>query len=312
MSVVPPVQHYDFHGLLLACPLTLTGLASLATERLGGRIADVIVKIGPVPVELEGKVRVSEDYQVGDRKILLTVPDVGRFLAIDGTKLTIQPFSQADAGALELFLIGSGLAAILHQRALLPLHACAIAHEGQCIAFLGDSGAGKSTLAGILSQRGFALLSDDVLVSRTAACGVLAEPSLPILKLWPQSLAAAGFDNTPVPFECTYYNKHRIAAPERFASGPLPLARLYFLRWLLPSSSEPEIVPLKGFAALQALRLNVYRHALIEAMGQEQPFIMFAGRLLSHAKAFEFRRSMNFACVDAQVDAVLDHVRRVS
>ncbi|MEG8053162.1 hypothetical protein QP185_07710 [Sphingomonas aerolata] len=53
------------------------------------------------------------------------------------------------------YLLGTALGALLHQRALLPLHCNAIVHDGKAFLFCGDSGAGKSTLAAVFEARGY-------------------------------------------------------------------------------------------------------------------------------------------------------------
>jgi hypothetical protein len=302
---------YEFHGLRVASQLALTELTPAADGSVPASAIDVTVELGATPTEIAGAVRFAEDYQVGVDGILLNIPTVGRYFARGGRSITIEPARGADAGALQLYLIGSGIAAILHQRGLFPLHACAFEHEGTCIAFLGDSGAGKSTLAALLSERGYSLVTDDVLVTRSTEDGrILAEPSLPILKLWPQSLDAAGLASAPAPYECIDHNKHRIVAPERFSGEPLPVTRLYFLRWLLPATAGPEVAPLKNFDAMMMLRANVYRPALIEAMGREQAFMDMAGRLIARAGAFEFRRAMDLSRAEAQIDALVRHLEQ--
>ena len=49
------------------------------------------------------------------------------------------------------------------QRKVLPLHGSAIAINGKAYAIIGDSGAGKSTLALAFLNRGYRLLTDDVI-----------------------------------------------------------------------------------------------------------------------------------------------------
>ena len=55
------------------------------------------------------------------------------------------------------------MGAILMQRKILPLHGSAIAIDGKAYAIVGDSGAGKSTLASAFLNKGYQLLSDDVI-----------------------------------------------------------------------------------------------------------------------------------------------------
>ena len=53
--------------------------------------------------------------------------------------------------------------ALLMQRKILPLHGSAVAIDGKAYAIVGDSGAGKSTLASAFLNKGYQLLSDDVI-----------------------------------------------------------------------------------------------------------------------------------------------------
>jgi hypothetical protein len=274
------------------------------------READISVKLGKVPVEIEAPVATAEDYQVGATDILLTVPSVGRYWARKGRTLTIDPAHDADPGAVRLYLLGSGLAAILHQRGVIPLHAGAVERNGHCVAFLGNSGAGKSTLAALLAGRGYRLVSDDVLVARPAGDGtVIVEPSAPILKLWPDSFRLSGFAHSQAPFECADYRKHRVGAPEFFIETRLPVTRLYVLHWLQPLAAEPEFEELPRFTAMMAIRQNIYRQSLVEAMRRESAFMRFAGALLSCARVYEFRRAMCLDRADAQIDALEHHFK---
>src|SRR5262249_2222254 len=152
LHIVSELEMGEFH-----CPLT---------HDADGPSGDVLIDVGKVPREVEAPAVASDDYQVGAREILLTIPSVARYWAREGKRLTIAPERGADPSAVLLYLKGSALAAILHQRGIVPLHASAIEHDGHCVAFLGDSGAGKSTLASMLGRRGYRIICDDVLVVR--------------------------------------------------------------------------------------------------------------------------------------------------
>ena len=51
---------------------------------------------------------------------------------------------------------------ILMQRKILPLHGSAVAIDGKAYAFIGESGAGKSTLAAAFMNKGYELMTDDI------------------------------------------------------------------------------------------------------------------------------------------------------
>ena len=82
----------------------------------------------------------------------------------DGNQIVIDAAPDATDRNVRLFLLGSALGALLHQRGLLPLHANAIDLGGGAVAFSGHSGAGKSTIAAWFHDRGHRILADDVCV----------------------------------------------------------------------------------------------------------------------------------------------------
>ena len=78
------------------------------------------------------------------------------------------------------------MGALLMQRKILPLHGSAIAIDGKAYALIGDSGAGKSTLASAFLNKGYQLLSDDVIavsLLNKKYCQLFI-PSYPQQKLW--------------------------------------------------------------------------------------------------------------------------------
>ncbi len=88
------------------------------------------------------------------------------------------------------YFLGQVLSHCLLMRGIEPLHATAIVVDGGAVAFLGDSGDGKSTLAASFLNRGYSLITDDVLVLEFQNDTVLAHPSLPSIKLTPESADA--------------------------------------------------------------------------------------------------------------------------
>ena len=300
---------YRVHGLRLRSDLELPELRVAPADDAASP-ADVVVCLGPVPFELAQASAAVEGFQIGAGEVLLDIAGVARYLARGGDTLIIDPAPNADPGAVRLFLQGSGLAAILHQRGDVPLHACAVDCGGHSMTFIGDSGAGKSTLVALLARRGFPIVADDVLVARPDASGtIMTEPSVPVLKLWPESLPHSDYAGSAAPFEIANLNKHRIDAQDKFVEARLPLTRLYVLRWLLPASAAPEIVPLSPFEAMLALRPNVYRPRLAAALGREAAFMGYAGRLLPRAGMFEFRRARALGRAEEQIDELIAHMR---
>ena len=140
------------------------------------------------------------------------------------------------SGALQGYLFGVLMATLLRQRGFLVLHACSVARDGKAVAFVGESGWGKSTLAEYFCQRGYTLLSDDVLAIDTSpdAHDTRADARAQVIPGYPQIRlrAEAGrhlradFDALPVVNE---ENEKRFTTPDAFPERPLPLQQMYLL-----------------------------------------------------------------------------------
>ena len=90
--------------------------------------------------------------------------NIAIFSIQDGKRISVSPLKEYDEDtSSDYYILGTCMGAILMQRKVLPLHGSAIAINGKAYAIIGDSGAGKSTLALAFLNKGFQLLSDDVI-----------------------------------------------------------------------------------------------------------------------------------------------------
>jgi hypothetical protein len=162
----------------------------------------VDVRIAAVPENLPEGGPQLHGVQVAGDEALLTVTGTGRYLVRGGQKILVDPIEGVAERMIRLFLLGSALGILCHQRGLLPLHANAVVIDGAACAFSGKSGAGKSTLAAYFSRAGYPVLCDDVCVigfdpdgapvtcraCRGSSYGAMPQP------LWPRPVAARSCD----------------------------------------------------------------------------------------------------------------------
>ncbi len=74
---------------------------------------------------------------------------------------------------------------ILHQRGFLVLHGSAVQMDDGAVAFLGRCGDGKSTITAALNNKGYSIISDDVLPVKLDENNIpLLFPSFPTIKLY--------------------------------------------------------------------------------------------------------------------------------
>jgi hypothetical protein len=201
---------------------------------------------------------------------LLVIENVGRFLARDGRDLLVEPAVGVPSRNLRLFLLGSAMAMLLHQRGLLPLHANAVVLDGSAYAFTGPSGSGKSTLAAWFQDRGLSLLCDDVcVIDFEANERPVAWPGLPRLRLWRDALERSGRKATD--FRRSYeeeggeLEKYDVPAAARLVDRPYPLGGIV----LLDRGNQARLDRLSAAEGFATIFGNLYRGEFLSGSQRE-------------------------------------------
>lgn len=138
----------------------------------------------------------------------------------------------------------------------IALHASAVAGPEGVVGFVGPGGSGKSTLAAACVRRGWALVTDDVLIVTPRGGQVMVVPSFCELRLW-RDVADVMFPEAAVASAVSDYSTKRRLGPEaamHFLAHPAPLARLYLIDQATVSGAHVVArVPLAPQAAVVAL-----------------------------------------------------------
>ena len=134
------LHHYHLFGLRLQSELVLPELHRNrhAVE------PDVRIELGP-PADVGG---LQNEFSTTDDGACLSIADIGRY-SISSSRILVEPASGAHLRNVRLYLLGSAMGILLHQRGLLPLHANAIEIDGRAFALHRTIRAGKSTLAAV-------------------------------------------------------------------------------------------------------------------------------------------------------------------
>lgn len=194
-------------------------------------------------------------WSTGDDGCLMDFADVGRFGVSCGRYIKYQRAPSVDDELLRLFLLGSVLGVLWHQRGRLPLHAGAVAVGERAWAFAGPSGAGKSSLVVTLAASGAGYLCDDVCVTDVADAGLArCWPGLARLRVSPQMCRQLDLarDAPLDPF-----GKHALAPPWPRPAQALPLGGIVVLE--TGEGSELDLVRLGPVDALAVLLAHTYR-----------------------------------------------------
>jgi hypothetical protein len=256
------------------------------------------------------------EFVIEDNDVTFMIPEIGVFQVKDGEEIIVSPFDHANRDIIRLYTLGSCFGALLLQRGIYPLHGSAIAIDGKAYAIVGESGAGKSTLASAFMEKGYPLLSDDVIAITLSKDGSspIVIPSYPQQKLWQQSLDAFGFSNQKLRPIYGREAKFCIPVTEKYHSSPLPLAGIFEL--CKTDDDAVSMKPITGLEQIQRLFLHTYRQFLVSKMKLEvwhfNQSIMLAERLpFYHIK----RPTVGFSVFDV-ADRILStihpSVKRIS
>lgn len=108
----------------------------------------------------------------------------------DGQRILVDQVPDSDDRITELLIAGTGLGIILHQIHRVTLHASAVATEKGAVAFIGKKRMGKSTTAAGLSNLGYPVVTDDILMVDVQEDEVWTAPGENVFKLWPDAATA--------------------------------------------------------------------------------------------------------------------------
>jgi HPr Serine kinase C-terminal domain len=258
----------------------------------------------PCPKKLT---QIAPGVAAGPQDFWMEVPDGARIHVAGGSSIAIDPEPGASMDDIRAYLLGSAMGALLHQRGLLPLHASAVEIDGQAIAFCGASGAGKSSLALYLVRRGHRLLCDDICAIDTASGVPTLWPGLINLKLWGESLAAAGEAVDGLEPVLVDLDKYKLPSSESGDYRSYPLGQVFLLA--VSEQPKPETSKLTGVEGLSALVANTFRGQLVQPMGLNRRHFGHCTAVGTTATIHRLSRPWSLAQMDATCDAVEAAIR---
>jgi hypothetical protein len=297
--------YYSIFGLTLASDLELPELRPIPAP---ADSPDIVISLG----EIADTKRAPGLYKTS-HGALLVIDEVARYAVRDGTHIVIEPRPGTPLANVRLFLLGSAMGMLIHQRGLLPLHGNAIEIEGRAFAFVGHSGAGKSTLAAWFHDHGYPILSDDVCVVRFDGAGMpMLSAGIPRLRLWREAIEASG--RVTDPYDRSYagdedYDKYDIPVDATATpTCPLPLAAVYSLR----RGDEPGIERLGPVDSAEVLFANTYRGAYLDHTATNTMHWQACLDVIRWVPLFDFVRPWKLDTLSEHAEFVAGHARRIA
>lgn len=293
---------YSYHafGLHIASEIECPRLVDWQGEAAS---PDVIIHCAPVPPELDAAQARGPAYQINTGQFLLDIAGVARYLVSGGREIVVERYAASDDRDVRLFLLGSAMGALLHQRGAWPLHGSAVADEFGAAIFLGASGSGKSTLAGAFQQRGYRVLSDDICPIAAGPDGLVqVAPAYPRISLWPDSVVRLGGD--PQQLAQTHTQQEKYDFPlQSFRGGAAPVIAVYAL---YPADQAGiQLTPLHGFDKVRELTANTYRLHFLTGMQLEQQHFQQVQALARQARLVRVTRPRQPFLLDELADLIV-------
>lgn len=197
----------------------------------------------------------THPVQVVPDGVVYRMYPVGVIYVQGGERIVLQTIPESEPALVSDMIVNHGMALILHQRGHFILHASAVAVEGGAVVFAGESGMGKSTTAAVFDQRGYHILSDDVVALDLRAAPPVMFPAFPQVKLLPDAIASLYGDSAALPPQFEDARKHLYRTQQTFPQTPQRIKAIYLLE-------RGDSTAIEAIAPRQAM-LDLFPHSYI-------------------------------------------------
>ena len=238
----------------------------------------------------------------------LRFPSMAGFIVSrDQSRIQCCPASDTPQVTVRHLLLDQVMPLVLSRTEPVVLHASGVLTEFGAIAFVGRTGEGKSTLAASFARNGCPMLSDDCLVLRSDCQCWTATATYPGVRLWPSTLDALLYRETPTHDIAHYINKRRVNNCEivPHSSGPAALRALFMLCY---SEGEPSITRHRPASATMALIAYAYNLDITDTAFLRQQFGTVSD-IAAKVPVFELRYPRDFATLGRVRQVILKQLK---
>lgn len=229
---------------------------------------DIHIKYGEIEPEPNGSYIFSRPhFKIKEEDFFLDIKNVARYRVQNGTTIQYFPYEEADENSINLFLEGSVLGALLHQRGILPFHGSSFHYKGKGIMICGHSGAGKSSLTTAFCQKGGVFINDDISPVTVSDQEITILPVKTRIKLWKDALKKLEIGQNGLSRIRPEMDKFYFPVEEKINTGH-KLDRIFVLT--SHQKEEYSAKELDGIAKYNVLRHQVYRRVYLKGMPETE------------------------------------------
>jgi len=253
-------------------------------------------------------------YRSGDIDILRFSDAAEFFLYSD--RIECYLLDSAFQDMIEIWLLGQVFSYFLERNGIPILHASAVALGDYAIAFLAVKGSGKTSFAASFMQKGYPLLSDDLLALDFFGEVIAVRPGYPQMRMWDDQVAyfLAGKN---LPRIHPDIPKYRVPVSQHafgdFCTKNKPLSFLYLLERdnNLDIDAPTTIHAIPSSDALIILLQHSFSPNLVQAAGFQPERLKLLTKLVETIPVRTISYNANLVSVAAIRDTVLNDIKQL-
>ncbi len=291
------IYYYNIYGLNIHSQIKLPELLSGSSN-----IPDVTINYGQVPLAIPDSFSRRGLWDAVPGKFLLRIDNIARYLVSNGNKITVEKINGCKDEDIRTFLLGSTLGALLYQRNFLPLHASAIKTERGAVVFTGHSGSGKSTLLTALTQRGYAMMNDDISgISLDEHNRPWVSPAFPRTRLWADAAAKLDYTNLEGQQQRGETNKYSLPI-SHICQEKIPLCAIYLLT--SHNQNTIQIEPVTNMDRIGWLWEFSYRKNFVRALALQNNHLQTLTAVAGSVKIKRITRPIHKFMLDELIELI--------
>lgn len=297
---------YSAFGLEVISEIPLPEVSEIGEPKI---FFDTEIIIGNLTEEWSVTGALIDHFFIKENIVMFQIGEVAIFSIKNGNQIIVSPLDGFNEDEARLYILGTCMGVILLQRRILPLHGSAIVLDGKAYGFVGDSGAGKSTIASSFVQKGYSLLTDDVIAVTFSEKGIpVVSPSYPQQKLWQESLNQFGMDYQQYRPLVERETKYAVPIPSNFLHKSYPLAGVFEI--VKTNHDEIEILPIQGVKRLETLYYHTYRNFMIAPAGLTEWHFHSLVQIVNEINFFQLKRPNSYFTANELPDLVLQMIKK--
>lgn len=291
------IYYYKVYGINLKSEIELPELYRV--EHMDQ--FDLFVSVGHINDELEMSSK-HRNWQLNNEWLQFHFSGVIKCqVNRSGSEIILESLSD-DAFQVRSFLYSRALSTVLFCRGYYLLHGACVEMNGKAYGFIGESGVGKSTLTMGLMQKGYKVLSDDVVALKLNEGKFWAYPGFKRMRLTHNTFTKMNLSTDAFESIKHYPSKMDFKGDFSLAKHALPLTHLCKLSPL--DNNGLCLKDIRGLDKFNCIDEGRYRKVIEALVFNDSDFVTRRVDLASHLIFKNLERPSTRFCLDEMIELI--------